>query len=114
MQIRVCPECYKAFYMAVYDDCVICPYCGHLFCERRIQERTRKQEPISFSLNGSHTLCVTTDYSDDGAGIVYKGGFVEPDTIVAVCMGYGARRNAKTVWSKKVSRSIVSAGLRLL
>ncbi len=107
-------ECYKAFYMAVDDNCVICPYCGHLFCERRVQERTRKQKHISFSLNGSHTLCVTTDYSDDGAGIVYKGGFIETDTVIAVCMGDGTRRPARAVWAKKVSRSIVSAGLRLL
>lgn len=115
MRIRVCPECYKAFYMSQDEDCIICPHCGYIFSERRIRERVKKQLDITFYHEGSEVTARTVDYSEDGAGIIYKGDSLEVDTVLDVDFGeLNLRRPARTVWAKKVSRSVVSAGLMLL
>lgn len=113
MQIKVCPACYNAFYISVYDNCITCPNCRYIFYERRMQRRVRRQLSVTLSRNGSYMTGITTDYSEEGTGAVFRGGPVDTEAIVALSMGDGAERRARAVWVKQVSRSIISIGLRL-
>lgn len=55
------------------------------------------------------------DYSDDGAMIVYMGELLIIDTDLHVSVDdLDIHRAAKTVWTKKIDRSVNASGLRLL
>ncbi len=113
MQLRVCPRCYKAFYIPVGQDAIICHFCGHIFSERRRRGRVKGELEITLRLNGSEIPARTVDYSEDGAGIIFYGDSLEVDSLLDVHID-SIKRPAKTVWIKRVSRHFVSAGLRLL
>lgn len=115
MMLRVCPECYKAFFMSFGLDRARCPHCGVYFTERRASKRVRKELDLTLSLDGALYTAVTTDFCDGGAGIVIDGRYIEKDTMLHVNIeALRLRRQAKTVWARQVSRSAVSAGLKLL
>lgn len=114
MQLRVCPQCYKAFYISRERDAIACQHCGHIFSERRRFGRVRDEFEIILKFNGSEISARAIDYSEAGAGIIYSGDSLEADTILDINIGMDVRRPARMVWSRQVSRSLVSAGLKLL
>ncbi|MBI5644321.1 MAG: PilZ domain-containing protein [Deltaproteobacteria bacterium] len=114
MQLKVCPECYKAFFIPAGRKSVICTHCYFVFSERRSAERVQRLMDMSFTIDGQMVAAKTIDYSDGGAGIIYKGDFLEKGSIVTISFGGKLKLAAKAVWSRKVSRTLSSAGLSLL
>lgn len=115
MRLRICPACYKAFYISFDEGRIICPHCGYIFSERRNKSRVRKELELKFYIEGSEVKAKTTDFSEEGAGIIYSGSSIDVNTVLKVCIeSLNMERTARAVWAKKVSRSMVSAGLRLL
>lgn len=114
MQLRVCPHCYKAFYISRDQDAIACQHCGHIFSERRQFGRVKDELEIILKFNGSEIPARTVDYSEAGAGIIYNGDSLEADTVLDIDIGMDVQRPARMVWSRQVSRSLVSAGLKLL
>ncbi|WKZ33982.1 MAG: PilZ domain-containing protein [Thermodesulfobacteriota bacterium] len=116
MRLRICPECYKAFFMSFGNERARCPHCGVYLAERRSSERTKKEMDLILSVNGSVYKALTTDFSDSGAGILLNGSTsLEADSMLDVCIEeLSLRGRARTVWARKVSRSTTSAGLKLL
>lgn len=110
MRMQVCPECYKEFYIS-NGWCFICPHCGYIFTERRAAERVKGELDAVLDVKGNVIRARTTNYTDRGAGIVYSGGFLEADTLMEITIRGKAARKAAAVWSKKVSRSVYSAGI---
>lgn len=115
MRIRICPECYKAFYILSDEEHIVCPYCGHVFSERRLGTRVRTNVDLTIYHNDNAIPATSTDFSENGAGVIFEGDSIEIDTVLRIGIGpMNATRPAVTIWAKKVSRSFVSAGLRLL
>ncbi|HBG46035.1 MAG TPA: hypothetical protein DDW94_03505 [Deltaproteobacteria bacterium] len=113
--IRICPECSKAFYVQIGTERARCPHCGVFFTERRRSRRAKMEFVMKLSVSGTIFTARTTDLTYDGAGILLKGTTIEKDTLLDVnieelMMGWQAR----TVWARRVSGSVVSAGLKLL
>lgn len=93
-----------------------CPHCGVYLAERRALLRTKKEMGLILSVNGSVYKALTTDFSESGAGILLNGSTsLEADTLLDVRIEeLDIARQARTVWARKVSRSMTSAGLKLL
>lgn len=115
MEIRVCPECDKAFYSPRVSDVVACSHCGFIMFDRRGSKRVHKEFDCRFLLDGQVVSARLQDYSADGLRMVYTGKALKADTVLDVEVeGLDVHRPARTVWSMKISRHSASAGLRLL
>jgi len=115
IEIRICPQCAKAFYMPIDDKRVVCIYCGYVLFDGRGAQRTEKEVSFTISLEGENIATKLEDYSEDGLKIVCRGHAIEKDTFVNIDIkALGIHKIAKAIWSKKVSRSLFSAGLKLL
>ncbi len=115
MELRVCPECDRVFYSLHDSDVVACPHCGFILHDRRGALRTKKEINFTISLEGENIPVKLIDYSVDGLKIVCKGRDIKTDTFLDVDIkALGIHKTAKTVWSKKVSGSLSSVGLKLL
>jgi len=115
MEIRVCPECEKAFFALVDNAVVKCTHCGHVVQERRGAERVAKELDCTFSYDGHVVHAKLQDYSSGGLRMVYTGEAVSADTLRDVNVeGLDVHRPAKTVWTMQTSDHSFSAGLRLL
>ena len=115
IELRICPHCEKAFYTPVEDKRVVCLYCGYVLFDRRGALRTQKEVDFTISLNGTDVPVKLKDYSDDGLKIVCEGRDIKTDTFLDVDIKpLGIHKIAKTIWSKKVSESLSSIGLKLL
>lgn len=113
IEIRVCPECGKAFYAPV--DRAVCPHCRYVFLERRYKGRIKKELAFTVSLEGKKLPARLEDYSENGIKMVYKGAGLEVDTVLHVNIDeMDLHRNARAVWTKKLSKSLSSSGLKLL
>lgn len=111
MHLRICPECYKAFFISADEGGIVCPHCGHMLADRRVTARMKKEFDVTLFIRGSEVQARTVDFSENGAGIIYRGGYLEADSIVHVMFGSREKKQARAVWSKKVSRSMISVGL---
>lgn len=115
MEIRVCPECDRAFYSLPDSDVVACTHCGFIAFDRRGAKRVHKEVDCRFLLEGRLVRARLQDYSAGGLRMVYTGEALKADTVLDVEVeGLDVHRTAKTVWSMKISKHSVSAGLRLL
>jgi len=115
MEIRVCPECDRAFYSLRSSDVVACSHCGFVLFDRRGAKRVHKEFDCRFLLAGQVVRAKLQDYSADGLRMVYTGQALEANTVLDVEVdGLDVHRPAKTVWSMKISKDSASAGLRLL
>lgn len=76
----------------------------------------KKEMDLLLSVNGSVYKALTTDFSESGAGIVLNGSTsLETDSMLDVCIEeLNLRKQARTVWARRVTRSLTSAGLKLL
>lgn len=115
MNLRICPECSKAFFMSLLDSPARCPHCGVFLADRRTRKRERKVCPATFSIKGYILRAKTTDYSGRGAGIIFVGRNLEKGTVIDVTIGeLIIKKPARMVWAKKGSGSIISAGIEIL
>jgi len=112
---RICPHCEKVFYTPVEDKRVVCIYCGYVLFDRRGAQRTEKEVNFTISVEGEKIPTRLKDYSADGLKIVCRGNAIKADTFLDIDIkALGIHKIAKAIWSKKVSRSLFSAGLKLL
>lgn len=115
MNLRICPECSKAFFMSLLDSPARCPHCGVFLADRRTLKRERKVCPATFSIKGSILRAKTTDYSGRGAGIIFVGRNLQKGTVIDVTIGeLIIKKPARMVWAKQGSGSIISAGIEIL
>jgi len=115
MELRVCPECDKAFYSPHDSEVVACPHCGFVLHDRRRARRIHRELDCRFLLEGRVVSAILQDYSANGLRMVYEGQALEADTLLDVEVeGLAVHRPARTVWSVKISKAKASAGLRLL
>lgn len=115
MEIRVCPNCGKAFYAPRDGEQVLCLHCGFLLYDRRSTGRSQKEVGVFFYLRGIRHSATLKDYSTGGAGLEYGGKGLEVDTIVDIDIEeLGVHMHAITVWSRKVSGSRYASGLKYL
>lgn len=115
MELRVCPECNKAFYARRVGEIVACPHCGFILYDRRRKKRVRRELAFYLSMEGRVVQATLRDYSKDGLRIAYEGKAPRPDTVLDISIDeLDIHRHAQPVWSKKMSKSTVSAGLKLL
>jgi len=115
MEIRVCPECNKAFYSLRESDVVACSHCGFIMHDRRGALRTKKEVDCTIGLEGESIRVKLVDYSVNGIKIVCRGCYIKADTFLDVDIkALGIHKMAKAVWSKMVTSSSSSVGLKLL
>ncbi|HXI09382.1 MAG TPA: PilZ domain-containing protein [Thermodesulfobacteriota bacterium] len=115
MELRVCPECNKAFYARRAGEVVACPHCGFVLYDRRRKKRVLRELAFYFSMEGRVVQATLRDYSKDGLRIAYEGDALRPDAVIDISIDeLDIHRHAQPVWSKKMSKSTVSAGLKLL
>ncbi len=115
MEIRICPECNKAFYALRDADSLVCQYCGFIIFDRRHGGRCSADCDFNFELQGHEVPAKLKDFSDSGARIVYKGKLLSENTVLNLVVDeLGIEVTAKTMWSTKVSRGTCSSGLLLL
>jgi DNA-directed RNA polymerase subunit RPC12/RpoP len=118
MELRICPVCNKAFYSSSDRDGVLCTHCGYVLYEVRVGARVElnpRSLCFTLSLSGEEVRASLKDYSPSGLRIIYSGKTMPVDTVCNVDIDeLGIHAVARTVWSKKISSSSVSAGLRLI
>jgi len=115
MELRVCPECDRAFYSLHDSDMVTCTHCGFIVYDRRGALRTKKEVDCTIALEGENIPAKLIDYSVNGIKIVCRGHDIKADTFLDVDIkALGIHKMAKSVWSKRVTRSSSSVGIKLL
>ncbi|OGP13461.1 MAG: hypothetical protein A2054_05405 [Deltaproteobacteria bacterium GWA2_55_10] len=115
MRLRICPECKKAFFVPFGADRTRCPHCGVYFTDRRASKRIRQELSLRISFNGSVYAARTADFSDNGACVLLNGWQPDREAILDVNIEeFRLCRQAITVWAKQLTRTLASAGLKLL
>ena len=115
MELRVCPNCKKVFYIANAWGHIICPHCKYSIYERREQERISESLRFTFTIKGSRRPATLADYSRHGARMVYRGSALRVNTIVDIDVNrLHIHRKGKVVWTKKINSSRSVSGLMLL
>ncbi|MBE9528310.1 MAG: hypothetical protein IME99_03625 [Proteobacteria bacterium] len=115
MEIRICPECNKAFYALKETDTLVCHYCGFVIFDQRGKQRLVANFDFNFTLHGHKVRAKLKDYSETGARIVYKGRLLTEDTVLNLVIDeLGIEATAKTMWSKRIAKDTYSYGLELL
>lgn len=124
MAIRVCPKCIRAFYILSEKNISPCPHCGYVPQSRSRNKQTlikrscRRLETnidLAFSVEGVHKAAKMTDYSESGARIVYHGDPVPVNSLITLDInmpGIDIPKDANAVWTKKVTFSINTTGLK--
>ncbi len=115
MEIRVCPECNKAFYALRETDTLVCHYCGFVIFDQRSRQRLLADFDFNLTLLGHNVRAKLKDYSETGARIVYKGKLISEDTVLNLVIDeLGIEATAKAMWSKRIAKDTYSYGLELL
>jgi DNA-directed RNA polymerase subunit RPC12/RpoP len=119
MTLRVCPKCEKAFYIFTEEKLPTCPHCGFRAFKRteihgqRAHERLETNIDFNFSFGGVVKTAKVTDYSESGARIVYKGPQLPVDSTLDLNIEeLSIKSTAKAIWTKKLSITMNSTGLR--
>jgi len=115
MELRVCPECEKAFYSPPDGDFLSCPHCGFVLFDRRGGQRVRREAESVLSIRGRKLRATLKDYSTGGARVEYSGPDLERDTVIELYVDdLDIHARAVAVWTKKASGDVKYAGFRLL
>lgn len=113
IEIRVCPECRKAFYKLEEVVEVTCPHCSFFFLDRRGGDRVRCDLGITYSAGRQSGRAVLKDYSEYGARIMYEGRALTSEDEIAVDIdGLNVRARARAVWTERVSVKSALSGLK--
>jgi len=119
MEIRVCPECNKAFYASSDTDMLVCTYCGHVLYDgksaKRSGKRVRKDLKFRMSVKSGTLPAKLIDYSSGGLKAVYKGSQIEADTILEVDIDeLKIHTAARAIWTHRVSKDLYESGFKFL
>jgi DNA-directed RNA polymerase subunit RPC12/RpoP len=115
MEIRVCPDCDKAFYALRDVIHLVCHHCGYSLLDRRIKERTLCNLDFTFTYKSKNIKATLKDYSESGARIVYKERSLPVDSILKVTLDkLNTDSPAITVWTRSISRSLYSSGFKFI
>jgi len=115
MELRVCPECRKAFYAPPEGTHLLCPHCGFALLDRRDETRTIKDVDFHLVLGSTEIQARLKDLSRGGFRAEYSGRSLELDALLRVDIeGLGIHQTARTVWSKRISKSRYSSGFKFL
>ena len=115
MEIRVCPDCDKAFYALRDTVNLVCHHCGYSLLDRRIKERTLCNLDFTFTHKDKSIKATLKDYSESGARIVYKERSLPVDSILEITLDkLRIDSPVKTVWTRSISRSLYSSGFKFI
>lgn len=115
MELRVCPDCQKAFYSSPEGESVLCPHCGFVLLEKRLHKRTRKVLDFFFSYHGKKHGARLEDYSDSGVRAVYTGPGVDPDTVLEFDIDeLDIHGKVRAVWTRELGKSRAESGFMLI
>jgi len=110
--LRICPQCHKAFYKANDKASIRCNHCGYVLLERRGAQRIKK-ELVFYLCSGKKEIPARLkDYSEGGLRATYPGSVIHTKVIKVNIDELNIHRRAQAVWTKRVSRSVYSIGLR--
>ncbi len=117
VELRVCPECNKAFFKGLDRGYAICSHCRYVLWDQRGEERTEGEIEASFFIEGREVPARVTDFSPSGLKVVFAS-LLEPlpdSAILDVNVDeLGLHQPAKRVWQAKAGNKAVAAGLKLL
>ncbi len=115
MEIRVCPDCDKAFYALRDAIHLVCHHCGYMLLDRRSKERTICNLDFTFTYGGKSIRAKLKDYSESGLRILYRGRSMQVDSVLDIRLdGLSIHSAAKAVWTSSVSRSLYSSGFQFI
>ena len=117
VELRVCPECNKAFFKGLDRGYAICSHCRYVLWDQRGEERTEGEIEASFFIEGREVPVRLADFSSSGLKVVFASLLESlPDSaILDVNVDeLGLHQPAETVWQKKAGKKAVVVGLKLL
>lgn len=115
MDLRVCPDCEKAFYAFRDSLHVACHYCGHVLIDRRVLDRTQTDVGFSFVYDGKRRRAKLKNFSETGVKIAYKGLSLRVGSVLTVKLSkLHIDSPAKMVWTKEVLPSHYSGGFKFI
>ncbi len=115
MEIRVCPDCDKAFYALCDAIHLVCHHCGYMLLDRRVKERTASNLDFTFTYGGKSIKARLKDYSESGLRVFYRGSALKVDSVLDIELdGLNIHSQARAVWTKNVSRSLCSSGFTFI
>lgn len=113
MRLKVCGECYKAFFPDRRGQTVICPQCLTVMNERRSSARTRSEERLELGVDGAFIKAMVLDSSERGMGVAYEDEPMEKGAAVRV-VREGWEVKGVVVWSKRINGALSASGLRII
>lgn len=117
VELRVCPECNKAFFKGLDREYAVCSHCRYVLWDQRGEDRTEGEMEASFSIDGREVAARVTDFSSSGLKIVFSG-IPEPmpdSTVLNMNVDeLGLHQPAETVWQQKADNESAVIGLKLL
>jgi len=112
---RICPRCIKVFFAFTEAESLACPYCGYVLLDRRAMDRIEAGMDVVFTLGEEKIPARLQNYSDGGVRIVYSGAPLKEDIVLGVDIdGIEVHGYARAVWSKQVSGTTYTSGLKLI
>jgi hypothetical protein len=111
VELRICPQCECAFYVAENDYSPICPHCGYVFVERG-EERNMTSVEAMIYLRNRFKSGTVRDLSERGAMIVYLGNLLPVNSSFLIKINeMNLHRKAKVIWAKKIDQSLNATGV---
>ncbi|MEE9542649.1 MAG: PilZ domain-containing protein [Thermodesulfobacteriota bacterium] len=115
MDMRICPDCKKAFYFFKNQKPYSCTHCGYFFVDKRQHKRIEKKAGCVFVLDGIKHEGVTKDYSFGGACVEYAGEAIAEDAFLDFESNMlGLHVPAKAVWFVSRPSKGILMGLKFL
>jgi hypothetical protein len=115
MEIRVCPDCDKAFYALRDAIHLVCHHCGYMLLDRRSKDRTICNLDFTFTYGGKSIKARLKDYSESGLRVLYRGRSLQVDSVLDIKLdGLGIHSAAKAVWTSSASRAVYSSGFKFI
>jgi len=118
MDIRICPDCNKVFYVTDEVSFPVCNYCGHALPEKRWQERIPAEIDFVFHFRNENCSATLMDFSKGGARIAYA--YEKKHLLVGNIIDINVEKidihaGAMAVWTKKQeSGTKVETGLKFI
>ncbi len=115
MDMRICPDCNKAFYYLKDKEPSSCTHCGYFFGNKRQFKRIDKRADCVFTYEGIKHDGLTKDYSLGGACIEFAGEPIREDASLDFKSDMlGLHASAKAVWSLMSPSKGILMGLKFL
>ena len=118
MDIRICPNCEKVFYVTSEVSFPVCNYCGYALPEKRLQERIPAEIDFAFHFRDENCSATLMDFSKGGARIAYayESKYLLVGNIIDINVDkVDIHAGAMAVWTKKQgSGAKVETGLKFI